>query len=432
MHHRKTTTFTVVILLITSSFWCFAESKAADQNLADQVRLILRKSPLIDGHNDLPEQLKKRFNNHWDKLDLNDTSKLDPPMHTDIPRLKAGGVGAQFWSVYVSVDLKGADAAQAVLEQIDDVYRMVERYPQTFKIAYTADDIQKIHGSGKIASLIGVEGGHCINNSLAVLRQLYMAGARYMTLTHRSNTDWADAATAPPKFKGLNAFGEDVVHEMNRLGMLIDLSHVSADTMNKVLDISQAPVIFSHSSARAIDPHVRNVPDDVLKRIPQNGGVVMVNFAPSFVSEQVRQYEANKKAQEQLFKSLYLQEDDEAIKKRVAAWAKEHPAPKATLSQLADHIDHIKKVAGVDYIGIGSDFDGIETTSVGLEDVSKFPDLLAELMRRGYTKDEIKKIAGLNLLRALKKTEQIASSLQRNSRASDILFEDRKTETLPK
>lgn len=415
----------VLLFIIVCSIALGAQSKKGEDgsNLA-QVRLILRKTPLIDGHNDLPWQFQKRYQNHIDKMNLNDTTKLDPPMHTDIPRLKAGGVGGQFWSVYVPVETQGPAAVQAVLEQIDVTTRFVQRYPEAFKIALTADDIQKIHSSGKVASLIGVEGGHIINNSLATLRELYAAGARYMTLTHTSNTDWADSATAAPKNGGLNAFGELVVREMNRLGMLVDLSHVSPETMNKVLDVTLAPIIFSHSSARAISNHPRNVPDDILKRIPSNGGIVMVTFVPSFISEDVRQYGAVKDGEEGRYKGLYPQESKEQIKARMDKWEKEHPSPKATLKQVADHIDHIKKVAGIDSIGIGSDFDGIESTPVGLEDVSHFPDLFSELMNRGYTKDDIKKIAGLNFLRVLKKVEQVASALQKTSQPSDALFEE--------
>ncbi|MCI0612730.1 dipeptidase, partial [bacterium] len=274
-----------------------------------------------------------------------------------------------------------------------------------------------------IASLIGVEGGHCINNSLAVLRQLYSLGARYMTLTHWNNTDWADAATAGPKHNGLSPFGEQVVREMNRLGMLVDLSHVSAETMNKVLDVTKAPVIFSHSSARSISHHPRNVPDDVLKRIPQNGGVVMVNFAPSFISEENRLYNGEEEAEKARTKQL-MPGDPDGAAKLVEEWKQKNPEPKATLQQVADHIDHIRKVAGIDYIGLGSDFDGITSTPTGLEDVSKYPDLLGELMRRGYSKQDIQKIAGLNVLRALRKTEQVAAELQRTATPSDVLIEE--------
>jgi membrane dipeptidase len=414
-----------IALCVLLLFACL--SFASDE--ADQVRKILKETPLIDGHNDLAWQYHDNWKNHLNQVDLrSDTSKLKKPLHTDIARLRKGGVGGQFWSVYVPVDYAGPKAVQGALEQIDDVYRFTKMYPDVFEMAYTASDVERIHKQGKIASLIGVEGGHCINNSLAVLRQLYLLGARYMTLTHWNNTDWADAATAGPQHHGLSPFGEQVVREMNRLGMLVDLSHVSAETMNKVLDITKAPVIFSHSSARAISHHSRNVPDEVLKRIPENGGVVMVNFAPSFVSEENRLYNGEEEAEKARMKQL-MPGDPDGAAKLVEEWKQKNPGPKATLQQVADHIDHIRKVAGIDYIGLGSDFDGITSTPTGLEDVSKYPDLLGELMRRGYSKKDIQKIAGLNVLRALRKTEQVAAELQRNAVASDVLIEEVQTQT---
>jgi membrane dipeptidase len=411
---RKFVAFFLLLLFITPLF-------AANE--AEQVRKILKDTPLIDGHNDLPWAFREHWKNHIGEVDLrSDTSKLKDPLHTDIARLRAGGVGGQFWSVYVPVDYKEAKAVEAVLEQIDTVYRFTRAYPDTFEMAFTAADIQRIHKKGKVASLIGVEGGHCIHNSLGVLRQLYALGARYMTITHWDNTDWADAATAKPANNGLNAFGEQVIAEMNRLGMLVDLSHVSAQTMNKVLDITRAPVIFSHSSAREISHHPRNVPDDVLERLPQNGGVVMINFAPSFVSEEVRQYQGNLEAETARLKEL-MPGDPDGAKKLVEEWKQKNPSPKATIQQVADHIDHIRITVGIDHIGLGSDFDGITTTPTGLEDVSKYPDLLAELMKRGYTKDDIRKIAGLNVLRVLKKTEDVAASMK-SAVPSDVLLEE--------
>jgi membrane dipeptidase len=398
-------------------------AQPSDEVLLKQVKEVLKKTPLIDGHNDLPWKYHEKFKNHVGDLDLNATTKLDPPLQTDIARLRAGMVDGQFWSVYVPVEVQGAEAIRSVLEQIDVVDRFVQRYPETFELAYTAADIERIHAKGKIASLKGIEGGHCIDNSLPVLRQLYVCGARYMTLTHWSDTDWADSATDAPKHNGLTPFGEQVVKEMNRIGMLVDISHVAAITMNKVLDITQAPVIFSHSSVRAISSHPRNVPDDVLKRLKTNGGVVMVNFAPSFVSEEVRQYSANMDAEEARLKTLNIGNPD-AAKEQLEAWKQKNPAPKATLSQVADHIDYMRKVAGIDHIGIGSDFDGIETTPVGLEDVSKYPYLFVELMKRGYTKEEIAKIAGGNVLRVMKTVEAVAARLQKQTPASDALIEE--------
>jgi membrane dipeptidase len=395
--------FLFTTILVASASGDEAETRAAQ---------ILKKIPLIDGHNDVPWVLRDKHQRNWDRINFMDTTTLAEPMHTDIPRLRRGGMGAQFWSVYVPVEIKGAEAVQAVWEQINIVRRMVDRYPDTFEFAYTADDILRIHKKGKIGSLIGVEGGHCINNSLAVLRELYAAGARYMTLTHSENTDWADSATAAPTHNGLTDFGKKVVQEMNWLGMLVDLSHVSPKTMKDALEVTQTPVIFSHSSARAISNHPRNVPDDVLELVAANGGVVMVNFATGFISEKARQYDADQKAAEARWKRLYP-EDPVRVKKELEDWKTSNPNPRATLQQVADHIDHIRKIAGIDSIGIGSDFDGIPHTPIGLEDVSKFPQLLGELLRRGYSEEDVSKIAGLNVLRVMKKTEEVSATLRK-------------------
>jgi membrane dipeptidase len=372
---------------------------------------ILRAVPLIDGHNDVPWQYRKRSND-FSALDLTlDTSNFQPAMHTDIPRLRAGNVGGQFWSVYVPVTLSGPDAVQATVEQIDVVHQMCARYPKTFELALTADDVERIHRKGKIASLIGMEGGHSINNSLATLRMMYRLGARYMTLTHVKNTDWADAAGDVAKHHGLTPFGEEVVREMNRLGMLVDLSHVTDDVMRDALRVSTAPVIFSHSSARALCDHVRNVPDDVLRLTATNGGVVMVCFLPSYVTEIDRKDGELAKAERARLESLH-DKDSEKISAGMKEWRKMHPDPNAaTLSDVANHIDHIRKTIGVDHIGIGSDFDGFTGAVRGLEDVSKYPDLFAELLRRGYSKDDIKKIAGLNVLRALRGAERVSKEM---------------------
>lgn len=377
-----------------------------------EVRQILKSVPLIDGHNDVPWQYRKHSND-FSALDLaHDTTGLTPTMHTDIPRLRTGGVGGQFWSVYVPTKPSGAEAVQATIEQIDVVHRMCARYPETFELALTADDVERIHRKGKIASLIGMEGGHSINNSLGTLRMMYRLGARYMTLTHVKNTDWADAAGDEAKHHGLTPFGEDVVREMNRLGMLVDLSHVTDDTMRAALRIAKAPVIFSHSSARAICDHVRNVPDDVLRMTKTNGGVVMVCFLPGYVSEVDRKDAELAKAERDRLMELHG-EDMQKVTAGMAEWRKTHPDPNATtLSDVADHIDHIRKVIGVDHLGIGSDFDGFSGAVKGLEDVSKYPELLAELLRRGYSKDDIKKIAGLNVLRVLRGAERVAKELQ--------------------
>jgi membrane dipeptidase len=409
-----------------------AVHKAPDPALVERARRILTQVPLVDGHNDLPWEYRKRFQNHMDRIDLRGgTGKLDPPLHTDIPRLREGGVGGQFWSVYVPVEITGADAIQATMEQIDDVHRLVERYPDTFELARTADDIVRIHKAGRIASLIGMEGGHSIHDSLAALRQFYAAGARYMTITHTKNTAWADSATDAPQHGGLTRFGEEVVREMNRLGMLVDLSHVSPETMKKAIAVSAAPVIFSHSSARALDDHPRNVPDDVLRLMPENGGVVMVTFVPSFASAAVREWNARDTAEEARLKALYP-EDLERVKREREDWRRQHPAPRATLEQVADHVEHVRQIAGIDHVGIGSDFDGIESVPLGLENVSAYPALLAELLRRGWTDGEIGKLAGLNVLRAFRDAERVATRLRKERPASDALIEelDGKKETV--
>jgi membrane dipeptidase len=389
-----------------------------------RVERILRDVPLIDGHNDLPWQYRERTKNRLAQIDLRqDHSGIEKPLHTDIPRLRKGGLGAQFWSVYVPVSLKGGDAVQATLEQIDVVHRLDALYPDTFALALTADDVVRIHKSGRIASLIGMEGGHSINNSLGTLRMFHRAGARYMTLTHSDNVDWADSATADPKLGGLSPFGKTVVAEMNRLGMLVDLSHVSPATMHDVLDVAAAPVIFSHSSARAVTDHARNVPDDVLARMKANGGVVMVTFVPGFVSERVRQHGATRDAEQARLKALHSGNPDK-VKTAFAAWEAANPRPKATLAEVADHLDHLMKIAGEDHIGIGGDLDGISTTPVGLESVAEYPKLLAELLRRGYTESQVKKVAGLNVLRVMRAAEAVAARLQKERPAADTLIED--------
>jgi membrane dipeptidase len=384
-----------------------------------RVERILRDVPLIDGHNDLPWQYRERVKNQLAQIDLRqDQSKLAKPLHTDILRLRTGLLGGQFWSVYVPATLKGADAVQATFEQIDVVHRMDAAYPDVFALALTADDVTRIHKSGRIASLIGMEGGHSINNSLGTLRQLYAAGARYMTLTHSLNNDWADSGTDDPKHNGLTPFGKLVIAEMNRLGMLVDLSHVSAKTMHDTLDVTAAPVIFSHSSARAVTNHARNVPDDVLLRVRQNGGVVMVTWVPSFVAEKVRAWGADRAAYEARLKSLH-DGDPAKVKAELDAWRAANPSPRATLSDVADHIEHIMKIAGEDHVGIGADLDGISTTPTDLDSVATYPRLFAELIRRGHSDEQLKKLAGLNVLRVMRKAEAVAAKLQKEHAADD-------------
>lgn len=410
----------VALALVVLAAPAYAQTDAA----AARIDRILREVPLIDGHNDLPWQYEERVKNHLAQIDIRqDQSKLTPALHTDIARLRQGRVGGQFWSVYVPATLKGADAIRAVLEQIDVVHRLDEQYRDTFELARTADDVVRIHRSGKIASLIGMEGGHSIGNSLAVLRQTYALGARYMTITHSENNDWADSATADPVHGGLTPFGKLVIAEMNRLGMLVDLSHVAPKTMHDVLDITAAPVIFSHSSARALTDHARNVPDDVLRRVKENDGVVMVTWVPTFVSEKARVRDAAKDAEEARLKAMYRGQPDK-VKAAVAQWEAANPNPRATVKDVADHIDHIVQIAGAAHVGVGADLDGITTTPEGLESVATYPSLFAELIRRGYTDEQLKGIAGLNVLRVMRKAEGVAARLQKERPPSDVRIEE--------
>src|SRR6266851_5629202 len=372
------------------------------QDYRAQALRILRTVPLVDGHNDIPDAIRERGG-----LDSVDFGVLQPKLMTDIPKLRAGAVGAQFWAAYVPVTTihGGEHPAVYALEQIDLVHRLCHKYRQTFAPALTAADVERNFKAGKISCLIGIEGGHAIENSLGALRMFYRLGVRYMTLTHWETIDWADAATDSAKHGGLTPFGEEVVREMNRLGMLVDLSHVSAATMVDAIRVSRAPVFYSHSSARALCNHVRNVPDSILKMVRANGGVVMVNFNPGFVSEAVRVYEDSMARRARALRAAGI--DSTAVADSLKGWAAR--GPKATLSQVADHIEHIRDVAGVDAVGLGSDFDGITQVPVGLEDVSKFPDLLAELLRRGWSEQDIRKVAGLNALRVLRAAEGAAS-----------------------
>ncbi len=391
--------------------------------LVERARALLGEVPLVDGHNDLPWQYRERVGNRLDDLDIATTDEsIEPPLHTDIPRLRVGGLGAQFWSVYVPASMPGPEAVSAVLEQMDVVYRLADRYPETFEMAYTADDVRRIFADGKIASLIGVEGGYAIDDSLGVLRQLYRGGARYMTLTHSANVAWADSSTDEPAVGGLSEFGREVVREMNRLGMLVDLSHVSAEAMHDALDVAEAPVIFSHSSARALDAHPRNVPDDVLERLPENGGVVMITFVETFVSEAARRHWADRQAEEARLEALHPG-DPAAVETGIERWDEEHEFPRATYVQVADHVDHVRDVAGIDHVGIGSDFDGIPRGPLGLEGVEDYPRLFAELLRRGYGDEDVKKIAGLNALRVMDRAEEAAARLRASGPPSDETLE---------
>lgn len=416
---ERSTTLSLALLLT-----CLISPARADKKPTRKtVMKILADVPLIDGHNDVPWGLRHRADNNWDRIGFDkSTEGLEKPMHTDIPRLRKGGVGGQFWSVYVPVSLERDEAVRVTLEQIDVVHRLSDHWPQHFEVALTAADIVRIHKGGRIASLIGMEGGHSIGNSLAVLRMMYAAGARYMTLTHWKNTDWADAATDTPRHGGLSDFGRDVVREMNRLGMLVDLSHVSAETMRDALEVAEAPVIFSHSGALSICGHPRNVPDDVLKAVAKNGGVVMVDFFSSYTSNEVWLWGAARNAEKARLEVVKIG-DPARQEASLTAWKKAHPRPKATLEQVVTHIDHIRTVAGIDHIGVGSDFDGMPDAPVGLEDVSKYPDLFVALMARGYSADDVAKIAGKNVLRALEAAEKAAGRIQKIRPASTRIFD---------
>ena len=378
-----------------------------------RVERVLSRTPIIDGHNDLPWEIREKYDFWRKSLDLDaDTSRLERPLQTDLVRMKKGHVGAQFWSVWIPATFKGSEAIQATLEEIDIVHRMVSHYPTQLELASTAADIRRIQKEGKIASLIGVEGGHQIGNSPAALRMFYALGARYMTLTHNFNTDFADAATDEPVHHGLTPFGKAIVHEMNRLGMMIDLSHVSPDVMRQALSHTKAPVIFSHSSARALRDHPRNVPDDVLRLLAANGGIVMVNFHPRFLSEAYAGREANRVGEEARLKALYVGQS-ERQHAGLDAWETAHPAPVVTIAEVADHIEHVGHIAGINHVGIGSDFDGINgTLPEGLEGVDKYPALFRELARRGWSDEDLAKLAGGNLLRVMQRVEQVAAVMR--------------------
>ena len=386
-------------------------SAVVDPKLLDRAKALLEKAPLIDTHNDLPSMFLETKAGDLTSFDMR---KVQPTLCADIPRMREGRVGAQYWSIFVeSATQKSHTSLHEALREFDVALRFIQSTPD-IEQARTADDIERIHKAGRIACLFGVEGGHMIENSPAALRTFYELGARYMTLTHWDNIDWADSATDRPQHYGLTEFGENIVKEMNRLGMFADISHVSADTMRDTLRVTRAPVIFSHSNAFAIDPHPRSVPDDVLQRMPANGGVVHVNFIREFVSPLNPAYQDRRTA---AIKDLHARLDtDDAIAKGTAAWEKENPPPRGTISDVADHIDHIRKVAGIDHIGIGADFYDVGTNSmvVGLEDVTRYPYLFAELLHRGYSDEDVLKIAGRNHLRAMRQMEKVAAELRKS------------------
>jgi membrane dipeptidase len=372
--------------------------------LGDPARELHQRSLLVDGHNDLPWEIRMQGSSSFTKLDI---SQPQQALHTDIPRLRQGGIGAQFWSVWVPVDLGyRGEALATTLEQIELVKAMIARYPETFALALSTDDIQRIHADGKIASLIGVEGGHCIEESLGALRRLYELGARYMTLTHTDTLSWADAGTDEPRNGGLTPFGEQVVRTMNELGMMVDLSHVSPETMHDALNVSSAPVIFSHSSARAVADHPRNVPDDVLQRLKEKDGVVMVNFFSGFVVPEATAVSKEGMAVE---RKMHAELNDrERVSREMRRWYRRHPYPRGTIHDVLDHIDHIGKVAGPNHVGLGSDFDGVSMLPTQLDDVSYYPYITQGLLDRGYSESQIQGILGGNLMRVFRGAEAAA------------------------
>ena len=394
-------TATKAALLLLAFLSASPPVRLSAQDYRAQALRILKTVPLIDGHNDLADAIRARGG-----LDSVDVAVLQPKLMSDIPKLRAGGVGAQFWAAYVPVTTidSGPHPGVYALEQIDLIKRLCAKYPRDLAMARTAADVERNFKAGKISCLIGIEGGHAIENSLGALRMFAALGVRYITLTHWRSLSWATASTDTAR-RGLSAFGRDVVHEMNRLGILVDLSHVNDATMSDALRTTRAPVMFSHSSARALTGHARDVPDSILKLVPKNGGIVMVNFNPGFVSEAVRLYDDSMEARIRSLRATGV--EPSTVADSTKAWAAR--APKATLAQVADHIEHIRDVAGVDAVGLGSDFDGITEVPVGLEDVSKFRDLIAELLRRGWSEQDVKKVAGLNALRVLRTAEQVAA-----------------------
>jgi len=390
-----------------------ASAQPIDPKVQARIDRILKATPLIDGHNDLAEQLRENYGLSVEGLASGTDRRPDHPLMTDMARLHEGRLGAQFWSVYIPSEVTGDHAIRDTLEEIDTVKRFVAAYPNDLELARTAEDVVRIHKGGKVASLIGIEGGHQIGGSLAALRQFYDLGARYMTLTHFKNNEFADSATDDPKWHGINDFGRTVIHEMNRLGMLVDLSHVSPETMRDAIQASKAPVIFSHSDARALADHPRNVPDDILKKLAANGGVVMVNFYLGHLSEPYRIWSGEQAAESARLAALYVGQPD-LRKAKLDEWKQAHPAPKADVGLIADHIEHVVKIAGYDHVGIGGDLDGIgfDEAPPGMNSVAGYPLLFAELIRRGWSDENLSKLAGGNLLRVLRQAETVAASMK--------------------
>ena len=399
---------------------CAGQSSLKTGSEADHTHDILARHPVFDGHNDLPWAIRRAeapFD--VDAYDLREPT----PGHTDLDRLRSGGVGAQFWSIYIPGEAADSGFARLQLEQVDIARRLIRKYPE-LELTGTAAEVETAMKAGRIASLLGLEGGHAIENSISALRVYYDLGVRYMTLTHNVTLAWADAASDEALHDGLTGFGEDVVREMNRIGMLVDLSHVSPATMSDALDVSQAPVIFSHSSARALTDHVRNVPDSILTRLQENGGLVMVTFVPSFVSEQLRQWHVQRRS----VGEAAIASGGGVPEARAAAeeFMAENPLPRATIADVADHIEHVRDVAGIDHVGLGADFDGIGSTPVGLEDVSTYPALITELVRRGWPDAEIAKLTNGNILRVLREAEIVAARLQLETPPSTRRLDERR------
>ena len=400
----------IALVTITNTM----SAQATEKDFA-RARKVLQSTPLIDGHNDLPWAIRESKTAPMDvaAYDLRQRTKG----HTDLERLKQGMVGAQFWSIYIPGEVKDSGFARIQLEQFDNAHRFISMYPERLQLALSAKDIRDAFKHKKIGSLLGMEGGHAIENSLGALRSYYALGARYMTLTHNVTLDWADAALDSARHHGLTPFGKEVIREMNRLGMLVDLSHVSPGVMSDALDVSEAPVIFSHSDSRALVDVPRNIPDSILKRLPANGGVDMITFVPSFASQEFLDHsKLQTQAEADIHKRLGT--DTTAIRKGIEAWKAANPNPVVTMSQVIDHIEHARKVAGIDHIGIGGDFDGITDVVQGLEDVSKYPALFAELAHRGWSDADMRKLAGENVLRVLERAEQVATRLQKTRQPS--------------
>ena len=383
---------------------------SAQEDVMQRVQKLLTITPLFDGHNDLPWAIRQQESTPKDVAAYDLRTRTSG--HTDIARLRQGMVGAQFWSVYIPSSSVETGAAKMQLEQIDIALQIIARYPDVFELARTASDVERIFGSGKIASLLGMEGGHAIENSLGALRAYYDLGARYMTLTHSDNIDWADAGTDTALHNGLTSFGDTVVREMNRLGMLVDLSHTSPATMSDVLNVARAPVIFSHSSARGVTEHPRNVPDSILTRLKSNGGVVMITFVPQFISNDIAKWDAAQSARRTELARQFPRDTARAMRE-LRAWREGNPSPKATMADVIAHIEHVRTVAGIDHVGIGGDYDGITSTPVGMEDVTSYPALFAELARREWNDDDLRKLAGQNMLRVMRQAEEVARIMQR-------------------